>query len=507
MSGKPNNTENDVIKHKNEYIERLKLEIDINQKNYDANELYKQTGQVMPIIGLNDNRSIEDKLLDTEKLKQDIAKTIGTISSLTFGTNVVQALLSSPYNVNNSLIIFTAQRINEIILNLKKIYSIGIKGDTNDIQQLVNFIVKMYSDANAFTKTAKNFIDVQPSGALNPTGLPNIDAMQNVKNTLTMILPQIGTISDEFFRNTNNNIPPPLGFQQLEIKILNLYDEIFEFITLLNRLASIDRNVFQEIVNISNQYNFGVGGGIEEARDILEFLSKIFPTPNLVKAFWDKNKKWLNVNDSLLALTNEIRVNGNNGPYFDSIQSVYRTSLNKVDEVLTNFLGIINPDGLTLQELDDNATAIDVFYMRNAIGGPPARAIAPPVGGAPAPVGGAPAPVGGAPPVAPVGGPPVRPPPPAIGPVRPPPPLVISPQNFITNQVNSLTPADLNLLYQQIPLSPDPVFQAPMIQALFFPGASDAHKRNTCIHVLQQAIGPTCDPQNGVGNFGIKDIL
>jgi hypothetical protein len=427
MSGRPNKTENDVIKHKNEYIERLKLEIDINQKNYDANELYKQTGQVMPIIGLNDNRSIEDKLLDTEKLKQDIAKTIGTISSLTFGTNVVQALSTSPYNINNSLIIFTAQRINEIILNLKKIYSIGIKGDANDIQQLVNFIVKMYSDSNAFTKTAKNFIDVQPSGALNPTGLPNIDAMQNVKNTLSMILPQIGTLSDDYMNYIYGQIPPALTFPQLEINIRNLYNDIFEFITLLNRIASINRNVFQEIVNLSNQPSFG-GNGIEEARDILEFLSKVFPQPNLVKAFFDKNAKFLNLDNSYLALVNEFQANGNRGPFFESIQSVYRTTLNKAQEVLTNFLEILNPDGVSLQELDDNAIAIDVFFIRYGIGGPPV----PPQAPAPRPVPPAPLvlgpirpppPIGGAPP-APLalgGAPPA---PLALGPIRPPPPQI-----------------------------------------------------------------------------------
>jgi hypothetical protein len=92
--------------------------------------------------------------------------------------------------------------------------------------------------------------------------------------------------------------------------------------------------------------------------------------------------------------------------------------------------------------------------------------------------------------------------------VRPPPPLVggISPQNFITNQVNTLTPFALNMLYQQIPTNPDPLFQAPMIQALFIPGASDAYKRNACIQALQQGIGPTYDPQANIGNFGINGL-
>ena len=62
------------------------------------------------------------------------------------------------------------------------------------------------------------------------------------------------------------------------------------------------------------------------------------------------------------------------------------------------------------------------------------------------------------------------------------------------------------MLYQQIPTNPDPVFQSPMIQALFIPGASDAFKRNACIQALQQAIGPTYDPQANIGNFGINGL-
>ena len=498
MSGKPNKTENDIIRHKNEYIERLNLESEINKKNYDANKLYKETGQVMPIIGLNDNRSIEDKLLDTEKLKQDISKTIGTISSLTFGIEVVQAIQENPLNIDNKLLIFTAQRINEIILNLKKIYAIGIRGDKNDVQQLVNFIVKMYTDANAFTQTAKNFVNTQPSGALNPTGSPNIGAMQNVKTTITGILPYFGQFLDEYttqYQIFPNNVTNPI----METNIMDEFEEAFQIMTYLISFCLTPQQ-YNHILDISKDYNFG-NMAIQQARLMIERLSEIFPQPNTMQTFFQKNKKYFKIADTYRNLFNEYNLNGVNGPYYDSIRSAYLTSLDKLNEVLLNFLGLLNPHGWTLFQFDDAYLRMQDFFRTYGDGGNNN----PPPGGA------------GPPPVGARGPPPA---PPNIGIVRPPPPMggapplrlhlpppLPPPQAFIQNEVNNLTSVQLDQLYQDIPNRQGVIFQSPAIQGLFVnPQASQAQKRISCTNALQTAFGPTYDPQNGVGNFGINGL-
>jgi hypothetical protein len=518
MSGQPNKTENDIIRHKNEYIESLNLQTAINKQNYDANKLYKETGQVMPIIALTDNRSIEDKLLDIEKLKQDIAKTIGTISSLTFGTNVVQAIMENPVNVDNKLLIFTAQRINEIILNLKKIYAIGIKGDKNDIQQLVNFILKMYSDANAFTKTAKNFVDSQPSGALNPIGGPNLDSLQGVKNTLERILPLIGTLSDEFNTRITNGYPfglvrnnLPMNIENFENEISTLFQDIFNFMTLLNYLI-LSREQVARIVDVAKNQDYGLNG-VEEARYILNFMSKIFPNPNVLYAFWDKNKKLINILENFDRFRASFQVGfGGAGVFDQAIASSYKVSLENAQNLLLKLLALLNPDGITLIDLQQYITIVDYFFqtygMGNQVGGaPPIGAIAP-VGGPP-PVGppaGGPVAVGGAP----VGGAPVG----GAGAVAGAPIVVAGPagqmanqqqwDNYVVQHVIGLTDVQLNALYFAIPNTPYLLHVAPLIgQGMFGnANASRNEKEQSCIQALRlQYNNPAYGPQAGIGNL------
>jgi len=511
MSGQPNKTENDIIRHKNEYIERLNLETSINKMNYDANKLYKETGQVMPIIGLTDNRSIEDKLLDTEKLKQDIAKTIGTISSLTFGTNVVQAIQENPLNIDNKLLIFTAQRINEIVLNLKKIYAVGIRGDKNDVQQLVNFITKMFSDANAFTQTAKTFVNTQPSGALNPTGSPNIGAMQNVKQALSGILPPFGNYLDRF-KVYYQQLPPNITNANLERTIMRRYEEVFQIINYLIATC-ITPQQYNHILDIAKEYVFA-NGPIDIARVIVQKLSEIFPQPNLVTTFFNKNKNYFEISQNFEKFRNDYMTNGVNGPFFESYRTSYLTSLDKLNEVLLNFLGLLNPAGYTLDQFDQEYLFLQDFfrlYGDGSGGGPP-----PPAGGpAPVPAGGAPiAPVGGAP-IAPVGGAPVGGAPVGgapVGAVAGAPIAVAGPAGQIANQqqwdnyviqhVIGLTDVQLNALYFAIPNTAYLLHIGPLIGRFGNANASRNEKEQACIQALRlQYNNPNYGPQAGIGNI------
>ena len=166
MSGQPCQTEDDVNRHRNEYLEALELRADIDEMNLQANLVYKTTGQLPPVSQMPDNRTVEQKLKDYELLKNNIVKEIATISSSTFGLMVVQKIIQNPLNINNNLLVFTAQRIKEIVLNLSKIYTIGIKGDDDDAQQMVNFIIKGYNDVNSFSKSVKEYINSGPTNSL-----------------------------------------------------------------------------------------------------------------------------------------------------------------------------------------------------------------------------------------------------------------------------------------------------------------------------------------------------
>ena len=64
----------DVIKSRQEYLDNLALQIDINKGNEEANKIYKLTGQLPPSTEMKDTRSVTDILLDTEKLKINMFK-------------------------------------------------------------------------------------------------------------------------------------------------------------------------------------------------------------------------------------------------------------------------------------------------------------------------------------------------------------------------------------------------------------------------------------------------
>jgi hypothetical protein len=365
MSGKPNKTENDIIKHKNEYIERLMLESRINKKNYEANALYKSTGQVMPIVGLTDNRSVEEKLLDIENLKQNIAKSIGSISSLTFGINVVQALLNNPLNIDNNLIVFTSQRIPELITNLKKIYAIGIRGDKNDVQQIVNFIVKMYSDSNNFAKQAKDFININPSSSLTPNGLPNLDNYSILKNTFNFILPVLGKFVDEY-RNVYEHFDPRdrpnfiENINPLEEEVYTLSAECFEIMHALIRACPSREilNWYLEFGKLTNRHDPDLVNG---AREILQELSILFPQPNTIQVYFDKNKKYLEILYNSMIMFNDHVTDYNanylaGGVFNQSIFDAYKTSLIKGKEVYLKLKELLLPSG----EIE-SADRIDAF--------------------------------------------------------------------------------------------------------------------------------------------------
>ena len=69
MSGQKNKTPSDVIKHRQEYLDNLSLQVQLNEANEQAVKQFVSTGQVPPISQMKDTRSTTQILLDVEKLK------------------------------------------------------------------------------------------------------------------------------------------------------------------------------------------------------------------------------------------------------------------------------------------------------------------------------------------------------------------------------------------------------------------------------------------------------
>ena len=159
MSGRRNKTQGDINKSRNEYMETLNLQAKINDENLQANKTYLLTGQLPPQSQMQDTRTNAEKLKDVDLLKQNIAKGLAPIAEPQFATQIVEAVMNSALNVDNTLLRFLAQRTPSIVEQLKKIITIGIKGDANDLQRIVEYIRNLYSETQGKFMTTKSYMN------------------------------------------------------------------------------------------------------------------------------------------------------------------------------------------------------------------------------------------------------------------------------------------------------------------------------------------------------------
>jgi len=164
MSGQPVKTQADKNKKRNEYMESLLLQEQINDMNLQANKNYLLTGQLPPQSQMIDTRTTTEKLKDIELMKQKIVGDFaGTISAQSVHT-LIQKIIDSSLNLNNSLFRFFAQRATSIAEQFKKQYSVGIEGDANDIERIFEYVKNMYSDTQGKFQTTKSYMNSISSG-------------------------------------------------------------------------------------------------------------------------------------------------------------------------------------------------------------------------------------------------------------------------------------------------------------------------------------------------------
>lgn len=164
MSGQPVKTVSDINKFRNEYLQTLELQEEINDMNLQANKTYLLTGQLPPSAQMLDTRTNAEKLKDVELMKHSIAKDLVGIAEPQFAYAIVDKLMKSPLNVDGGLVRFLAQRANSIAEQLKNNYNYtGIAGDENDLEIIVSFIKNMYSAQQGMFQTTKNYLQSQSS--------------------------------------------------------------------------------------------------------------------------------------------------------------------------------------------------------------------------------------------------------------------------------------------------------------------------------------------------------
>jgi hypothetical protein len=159
MSGQPYRYASDREMYREMYMKDLQDRIDLDEQVYQAVKGYVSNGTLPAVSQIPDTRSTSQKLLDVEKLKQTLIKDLEPLMDPNIASEFIQALVQSPLNIDNKLVIFLAQNSTELIKELSKKYKYGIRGDSNDIYTFVEFINNAYAIINNTKASVKSVMD------------------------------------------------------------------------------------------------------------------------------------------------------------------------------------------------------------------------------------------------------------------------------------------------------------------------------------------------------------
>lgn len=261
-TGQPIRTQADAQRYKNEYIATLRKQIAINDANYKANKLYIETGQLPPSTQMADYRSAEEKLQDVFMLKRDIVEAMDPIAEPAFASNVVDTLMNSPLNIDNKLLRWYAQNVNNFVAKLKERYAYKIAGDADDVQRIVDFINSTYTEIKGNLQSVSDYA----KSTTNLTGTRG-DVL-SVNDIKAVVL----NLRDMAKRLSN------LGLKQNTVQFNNFINKITE---LADALPSQD--ALNELINsFTKGENMGeLMTNKIELSDIFKLLEKL-PKPNVL---------------------------------------------------------------------------------------------------------------------------------------------------------------------------------------------------------------------------------
>lgn len=271
MSGFRNKTESDITAHRQEYLNNLDLEVQMNKIVEEAVTIQKQTGQPNPITQMRDTRTTTEKLADFEKLKIQLIKDLEPVADPQFAQLIIQKIVSSPLNVDGRLLVFTAQRIDELVKNISKIYKYGIKGDITDAEHFVQYIYKYYSDKNNLMLGAKSLMN--RFGTTNPSGL--ISKIGVLNETIRRILVELNAKVENVSNIIRNG--------DLESSIRQTFSTIREYLTKISHIYPKDDNIIKYIEDYTLNFTGDELDRLQEGMDrYMQFINKNIPNTDFL---------------------------------------------------------------------------------------------------------------------------------------------------------------------------------------------------------------------------------
>ena len=220
MSGQPVRKPSDIQAFRDAYLENLEMQDQINAENLEANKVYKATGALPPKSTITDTRTTSEILADVEGLKISLIASLKPLFDASTASQVLQRIQRSPLNKDGSLFTFFAQRVDEFVATLQKMYKYGIKGDENDIEQFVAFLEKSFSSTKTMSSTVRGYFDSAK------TAQSTISQGEIDKYNKELELFKLNFVSKMYKGNMMSTTPVVSSFQSKE-----LINEIRLFIT------------------------------------------------------------------------------------------------------------------------------------------------------------------------------------------------------------------------------------------------------------------------------------
>lgn len=292
MSGQPYRYVKDIENFRNEYMNALNLRANIDDMNFQANKIYKETGALPPKSTMKDMRTTAEILMDVEKLKINIIAEFAGLATPQMIQLVLQRVQASPLNGDGSFLVWFAQNVKELVPQLKKKYAYGIAGDANDAENMYLFIQDMFSKTKDINTTLKSAFD-RPVGSDN-IGI-NVGDFVKLKKAYDDIqfrlisVPAVSSLRNEI-RDKFNAMdafiaaptPPPAG--GAPVAGATKYEQL--------------KNIF---INVSNQAIPSQQSQINDTgyKALIEYTDKL-PAPSQVRTILEQlNKAEKNADPSL----------------------------------------------------------------------------------------------------------------------------------------------------------------------------------------------------------------
>ena len=294
MSGQPYRYAKDVENFRNEYMDSLNLRANIDDMNFQANKIYKETGALPPKSTMKDMRTTSEVLMDVEKLKIKIIGDFKGVATPQMVQLVIQRVEASRLNGDGSFFTWFAQNAPELVTQLKKKYSLGIEGNTNDAEQMYLFLESAYSKTKDYNSNIKSAFD-RPVNSTN-VGISqgDLDALQRKYSEIQYKLQSL---------QTNVGFAGATTIAALVDKIKRQFTSLSPILTTANYTA-----IKQIFLNSSN-YSTGMGQitiNNQGYHDWNEYTEKL-PNVSSLSTILDQIDKSLKNNNS--ELTSKLLIN------------------------------------------------------------------------------------------------------------------------------------------------------------------------------------------------------